>query len=98
MIKAHLHRVVTIPRYQWGLPIDYFQFTLAVSLILGGVVIGKWIIGGSLALIYSSFLVFIFMWLVGLLKARKDPEFFGVWYLNKFKVGQSADVKRDYEP
>lgn len=98
MIKAPLYRVITIPRLQWGLPVDYFQFTLAASLIGGGVVVGKFIIGGSLALIGCSFITWVFLWVIGLLKARKDPEFFGVWYLHKFKVGLSASSRRSYEP
>lgn len=98
MKSSPVCRLLILPRFQWGLPVDYFLFLLTTSLVGGGIIVGKWIIGSSTALIGCASLTAVVLWFIGFLKARKDPEFFGVWFVQRFKLGQTTSTKRSYEP
>lgn len=99
MKRSTVYHSMTLPTLVFGVPRDFMAFSFAVSLTiggLGGIVIFK---NGLAAIIGAAPFALVF-WAIGYFMTKRDPEFFGVWAKNCFKIGAlvALDGKRSYEP
>jgi type IV secretory pathway VirB3-like protein len=92
MQKSKLYRVVTFQNITAGLPNDYWIFLLSVVLVVGyalGLFFKSEYVGLGVAAVLGGIL-----YLYGLIKALRDPNFFDVIYTNITKTSSS----KHYEP
>lgn len=92
MRKSKLYRVITFQNVTAGLPNDYWIFLLSVVLVVGylfGFILENEYIGLGIASLIGGLL-----YLFGLIKTLRDPNFFDVIWTNITKTSSS----KHYEP
>lgn len=98
MKKSPFYTVITQPNLIIMVPRTYLAMCLPVSFIFGGGLF--WFFTGKAIFMFvGAAILGGILWAVGALKTIKDPEFFDVWYINRFKM--NVDSPKDgntYEP
>jgi type IV secretory pathway VirB3-like protein len=95
MQKSRFYVVLTQPNLALLVPRTYAALCVVMAGV-GGLITALFF--GVLAMFFAGFLIVGFIvWAIGAVKTTKDPEFFDVWLLHRFKI--KTDVgDSTYEP